>query len=144
MPTITREKALKNQALAPKGWSYDWKHYVMCGEHLLRRRLPLADGSVLEATVSWRENYVEHRNEYGCTWRTPAGTYRPELRVSRWIRSKYNPDMWESHGLGRGEILHQMAAPKRVYKELCKFAAEVTDEQILKLHDHGADLQIAM
>ena len=144
MPTITKEKALKNQAMAPEGWRYDWKHYVMWGENNLKRRIPLADGSMIEATVRWCENYIEHRNEYGCKWRTAAGTYRPELRVNRWVPCKYNPDMWESSGLGRGEVLQQMEAPKRVYKELCKFAAKVTDEQILRLHSNGTELQIAM
>lgn len=143
MATITKEQAMKRQAQAPEGWAYDWKHYVMWGEHQLTRRLEQKDGSVIKATVAWRENYTQHTNEYGCSWRTPSGTHSPELHVSRWVESR-TPGIWESFGLGKGERMSAEEHPRKVYKDLCKYTATVTDDQILALWQSGNELQLAL
>ena len=143
MATITREQAMKRQEQAPQGWRYDWKHFVVWNENQLTRTIEQDDGSLIKVLVAWRENYDKHTNEFGCSWRTPSGTYSPELHVSRWVQGS-TPDVWTSHGLGKGELLSTERHGRKVYKDLCKYAATVTDEQILAIWNAGAELQLAL
>ena len=144
MATITREKILKYQGMAPVHWRYDYRHYVLCNEHQLIRTIPQEDGSAIRATVLWTENYRTNTNEYGCTWRTPTGTYSPELHVAVWTKARPDADVWHSYGLGKFKKLSDQEYSKRVYKELCKWAELCTEERIRSLLENGQELQFAL
>ena len=131
MATITREQAMKRQAQAPENWRYDWKHYVIWNENQLIRNIEQADGSVIRATVSFREGIVKHATDWGSTWNTPSGTYHVEVRVNRWTCSNPETDVWTSYGIGKARRISVAEFTRRNYKDLCKLAAEVDDKVIM-------------
>ena len=140
MATITKEKILKNQAMAPEGWTYDWRHYAAWGEHQIFRNLEQPDGSIIRGTVSWWETYETRTNEFGCSWNVRTGKYVPELHVNRWVKSW--GDSWSSQGLGKRTRLSDVEHDKRVYKELCKLT--VTDQMIMDTWNGAKKLQLTL
>ena len=127
MPTITKEKALKNQSMAPAGWVYDWKHYVLWGDNQLYHNVKQPDGSVIQATVCWHQR---------------AGKYVPKLRVDRYTKS--TGEMWVGYGLGKGAVLSADEVARRNYKDLCKWAGGVSDDMIMDVWTGANELQVAL
>ena len=108
----------------------------------MTRNLLQDDGSRIEATVYWRELYTTKTNEYGCKWNVKTGTYMAELNVARWKES--TTGCWVSNGLGKSVRIGTGEYSKRVYKELCKQAARITDEIILGTWEIQPELQLAL
>lgn len=130
MATITREQAEKRQAMAPQGWTYDWRQYVLFGYHRLYRDIKQPDGSVIRGTVSYSENYRRETNQYGCSWNVRTGTLSPYLHTAKWTETS-TPGVWQSYGMGREVRIGTDELAKRDYKKLCNYAAKITDEMIL-------------
>ena len=130
MPSITRETALKLNAQAPSPWKFDVRYYVTHGEKTIIRHIELDAGRILEARLWFCENYNELRSDYGQTFRVPAGHYHIGLHIMIWSPS-VGSECYHSTGCGKFINLDHAQHAKRNYKDLCKIAPTVTDEDIL-------------
>jgi hypothetical protein len=130
MATITREQAVKLDKQAPGKWGFDLHHYLIWNEKTVRRVIDLDSGRKLEARIVFTENYITHHNEYGCAWRTPAGDYRIQLHLQVW-HPGLTEGVMEANGLGKWVDLDNEKHPRRNYKDLCKAAENITDENLL-------------
>lgn len=143
MPTITKEQALKRQASCPAGWKYDWKHYVIWGDNVIRRRIWTDKTHFIEASIEYRENLKALPTYDGrSTYNVPAGHHHIALSISAWTYYPEN-DTASSSGMGHWENLDNGQHPRKNYKDLCKIAATVTDEMIMNYTADCKDRPIA-
>lgn len=132
MATLTKQQYSKWNSQAPQGWKLDAEHYVIWSEKQLTKTIMMPDGTALVATICHRENYKKECNSYGVHYTRPAGTYHTELHVSHFRRCE-GSTCWISHGTGAWQALDAGEYARKNYKDLCKMAATVTDDAILKL-----------
>ena len=129
MPSITREQALKLNAQAPAPWKFDVKYYVIHGEKTLVHTIELDSGKFLEARLYFSENHEKRQNEF-CSWTVPAGNYHICLHLSTYSPSSVL-GCYHSFGLGKFINLDNAQHTKRNYKDLCKIALTLTDDDLL-------------
>ena len=141
MPSITKEQALKRQSQAPDGWKYDWKYYVVWDENSLYRRIWTDETHFVEARVEFRQNYNYLPSYNGrSTCRVEAGHYHIALHVATWTVDANGTAT--SHGLGHWLNLDNGQYTRRNYKDICKIAADLTDEMILSYSNHCKNLAL--
>ena len=133
MATITREQAIKLENQAPGNWHFDWKYYVLWSEKTIYRSIETEDGGEIRAKLWYVENVEHHVNEYGCRWRTPAGHYHIEMDLTFW-RPGNTPGIMVSSGFGHQQDMDHGRHPRKNYKDLCKMAETITDEDILRIY----------
>lgn len=137
--TITKKQYDAKTAITPAGWSYDWRHAVVWGDHRVTKSIPLDADHVLIATIGYRAEIVRERNPYGCIIPRETGRQVPTLNVKRWTQ-RPGERFATSSGLGASVAVGE-PQDRKIYKALCKIAAEVTEEQIFDLLAPAVDAE---
>lgn len=125
MPSITREQAIKLNSQAPQGWKFDIQYYVIHGEKTLIHNVPLNNGKHLQARIYYREVYV---NRY-----QPTGTNKIVCHTSVWSPTGTD-GVFSSNGMGHFQELSATEYPRKNYKDLCKMADTLYENDLLKFH----------
>jgi len=131
MATLTKKQYDSRQAAAPEGWKYDAHDFVMFGENKLGKIIPTDETHYIRASVHYTDEYETRTNDYGCKWRVATGRSIPALHLSYWTRLESG--MSSSQGLGITKESEGMEQDRKIYKALCKFAATITDDDIMAL-----------
>lgn len=136
MATLTLEQARKKQALCPEGWRFDEYRFVAFNDSVTRRYIDLDDNKYICATVEYTKEYERKNNGY-CSFNVATGKVLPTLNISEWTR-KPETGCAVSHGLGKSVVL---GAPedRKVFKTLCKYAADVSDELIMQIYTENLE-----
>ena len=127
MPTITRKQYESKKAMTPEGWEYDVQTAVIWGRHELTRRVYLDEFHFVAATICYKDEPVP-----GNRWAT-TGRQIPVIHVQYWtLNPKKN--LSTSSGLGSDYMPIGEPEPRKNYKSLCKYAAEITEERIMDIY----------
>ena len=133
MAKITGKQIDSINAMCRNGFSFDQYDFGVSGDKSLLKTITLVEGrKAVKLRLSWQDEVVKHKNQYGCTVPTCTGNVVPLLHCSVWHKHT-EADCWHSYGLGVFRTFTDRKSSKRLMKSLCEMTAMVTDEMVCEM-----------
>lgn len=120
MANCTKAQAMKWNEQLMNGFGFDLYGFIMSGDKMATKTLPMSDGRKLQAKL----RYEEVREN----WKTVG--QQPILHLSIW-EAVEGTEMMRSYGMGATIKLGDVQK-KKAYNVLCKLSGAITDDEIKK------------